>query len=231
MTQDHEQPSPAELEAELQGIEEASQGSFNPADEVIERPSLPTLGPDLQQQPMSFDDDVELEAELLFGACPLFEGLSAEEVREVVRPAEKLHLQAGELLFEQGQEAYAMYLIQSGEVHVRAASELGEDVVLAMLGAGTIVGELALIDGGPRSATVESLGDCVVYRLSREAFAAQRKRFSPAAYKVIFNLATTIDSRRRQAEARINEVFEDPQQHIDLFESQVHEMLARLRKV
>jgi len=121
MTQEHEQPSPDDLEVEQQGMEEASQGSFNPADEVMDRPNLPTLGPDLQQQPTSFDDDVELEAELLFGACPLFDGLSAEEVREVVRPAEKLHLQAGELLFEQGQEAYAMYLIQSGEVQVLAA--------------------------------------------------------------------------------------------------------------
>lgn len=234
MTQEHdEQSSPPPIElAAPHGMEESSQGSFNPADEVDERPNLPavaTVG--LLQQSVSLDEDVELEAELLFGACALFEGLSAEEVREVVRPADKLHLQAGELLFEQGQDAYAMYLIQSGEVQVRAASELGEDIILAMLGSGTIVGELALIDGGPRSATVESLGDCVVYRLSRDAFSALRRRYSPAAYKIIFNLAVTVDSRRRQAEARIHEVFEDPQQHIDLFESQVHELLARLRKV
>ena len=107
---------------------------------------------------------------------------------------------------------------------------MGEDIVLAVLGSGTIVGELALIDGGPRSATVEALGDCDIYRLTRESFDALRAARNPAAYKVILNLASTVDARRRQTEARINEVFEDPAQHIDQFEGQVHDMLARLRK-
>ena len=230
MRQDDEHSAPQEPLILAAGMEESSQGSFNPADEVVERPALPLDGPDLQQ-PVSLAEEVELEGELLFGSSPLFQGLEAEQVREIVRAAQKLHLVAGEDLFEQGQEALAMYILQSGEVQVRATNEQGEDMILAMLGAGTIVGELALIDGGPRSASVEALSDCVVYRLSREAFGQLRAKRRPAAYKVIFNLTLAVDERRRQTEARINEVFEDPQQHIDLFESQVHELLARLRKV
>lgn len=214
------------------GLEETSHGAMNPADDVAERPNIPTSGPGLQLGgELNLSSEIILEGEHLFGSSPIFQGLTREEIREIVSAAEKQSVQAGELLFEQDAEATALYIVQSGEVQVRANSALGEDIVLAVLGSNTIVGELALIDGGPRSATVEALSDCDIYRLSREAFDALRRDMRPAAYKVILNLASTVDARRRQTEARINEVFEDPAQHIDLFESQVHDMLARLRKV
>lgn len=213
------------------GLEETSQGSESLADLVEERPAMPELGTPDFSLPMNLASSVVLDAEHLFGSSPLFKGLSPEEIREIVGAAKKQPLEAGDLLFEQGAEASALYIIQSGEVQVRAADPMGEDIVLAILGSSTIVGELALIDGGPRSATVEALSDCDVYCLTREAFDEMRQQRRPAAYKVIMGLASTVDARRRQTEARINEVFEDPAQHIDLFESQVHEMLARLRKV
>ena len=171
-----------------------------------------------------------MEGEHLFGSSPIFAGLERDEIREIVGAAKKHTVQAGQLLFEQGAHASAVYIVQTGEVQVRATSPMGEDIVLAVLGAGTIVGELALIDGGPRSATVEAIADCDTYRLSRSAFDALRRSQRPAAYKVILNLAETVDARRRGAEARIDEVFEDPAAHIEQFESQVHDMLARLHK-
>ena len=212
---------------ESAGLEESSQGAFNPADDVSERPQIPLEGGLNLSVSVKSQDKGVLEVEHLFGQSPIFQGLLKEEIREVINHAVKL---PGEPLFSQGDEADALFIIQSGEVQVRASSPMGEDIVLAVLGSGTIVGELALIDGGPRSATVEALGDCDIYRLTRESFDALRAARNPAAYKVILNLASTVDARRRQTEARINEVFEDPAQHIDQFEGQVHDMLARLRK-
>ena len=211
-------------------LEETSQGAFNPADDVPERPQIPLEGGLNLSVSVKSQDSQVLEVEHLFGQSPIFQGLVKEEIREIINHAVKLPLQAGSPLFSQGDEADALFIIQSGEVQVRASSPMGEDIVLAVLGSGTIVGELALIDGGPRSATVEALGDCDIYRLTRESFDALREARNPAAYKVILNLASTVDARRRQTEARINEVFEDPAQHIDQFEGQVHDMLARLRK-
>lgn len=230
MTDELERPIIPSVGDSISSLDEASQGSFNPADEVMERPALPVAGPDLQQ-PVQLDDEVFLQGEHLFGSSPLFEGLTPEEIREIVRASERLQLQTGDLLFVQDDVAEAVYILQSGELQVRANSPMGEDIVLAMLGPGTVVGELALIDGGPRSATVESLSNCAVYRLSRADFNNLKAQFRPAAYKVILNLAKTVDARRRQAERRIAEVFDDPEQHIDLFESQVHDMLAKMRKI
>ena len=216
----------------LVGMEEPSQGAHNPADDVVDRPNLPTMSEPLHLgKTINLSDDVVLEVEHLFGSSPVFQGLTKEETREIVNSAEKLPLQPGQELFRQGEVASAVYIIQSGEVQVKATSPAGEEIVLAMLGSSTIVGELALIDGGPRSATVEAISDCDVYRLSREAFDALRAQRRPAAYKVILNLAATIDARRRQSEQRINEVFTDPATHIDAFESQVHDLIARLRKI
>lgn len=210
--------------------EESSQGSLDIASEIDKRPALPIDGPDLQQ-PIRLDKDLSFDGEPLFGSSPLFEGLEAEEVREIVRASTKLQVESGEVLFEQGVQAQALYILQNGELQVRAIGGQGEDIVLAVLGPGTVVGELALIDGGPRSATVEAISSCVVYRLDRKDFESLKAQMRPAAFKVIMNLAKTVDSRRRQAERRIDEVFDDPEQHIDIFESQVHEMLAKLRKV
>ncbi len=218
--------------ASTASLDEPSHGSSNPAEGVeglLTMPRMSTL--ELQSLTIQSPVDVVLEGEHLFGTTALFMNLATEEIRELLRVAERITLESGEALFSQGEEASALYVLQSGEVQVRAASELGEDIVLAMLGPGSVIGELALIDGGPRSATVEAISDCLVYRLEREAFDALREQRRPAAYKVILGLAASVDARRRQAEARIAEVFEDPAQHIDQFESQVHDMLARLRKV
>lgn len=227
---------PPQMQAPLElGLEETSQGALDLNEGMMEEddgPGIPMPARDELQlgHTLELDRNLILEVEHLFGASPIFDGLNQEEIRELINVAQKRALSAGEALFSQGETAQALYLIQSGEVQVRASAPAGEDVVLAVLGSSTVVGELALIDGGPRSATVEALGDCAIYQLAREDFMRLRKAMSPAAYKVIMNITRTVEARRRQTEARISEVFDDPAQHIELFASQVHDMLARLRK-
>ena len=134
------------------------------------------------------------------------------------------------MLFEQGDQSDALFIVGHGELEVVGRSEMGEKVVLAILGQGTVVGEMSLIEGGPRSATVRSVSECDIFRLEREAFDKLRAQRRPVAYKVILGLAATVGERRRQTDARIQEVFNDPASHIDAFESQLHEMVGRLRK-
>lgn len=170
------------------------------------------------------------EAESMFRSIELFEALEVEEVREVVGACDQLVVSAGEELFRQGDEADALYIVESGELQVRATTPAGEDVILAMLGAGAVVGEMSLIAGGPRSASVEVISDASIFKLGRESFEQLRAAKRPAAYKIILRLARILGERRRQTDARVEEVFEDPEQYIDNFESQVHEMLGRLKK-
>lgn len=168
-------------------------------------------------------------AETLFGQSELFSALTSDEVREIVRASEHVSIEPGQYLFHQGDIADALYIISSGEFEVRANAPIGEEIVLAVLGAGTVIGEMSLIGGGPRSASVKALSPCQTFRLTQTAFARLRSERRRSAYKIILQLAATIGERRLQTETRIQEVFNDPESHIELFEHQLHEMLGRLR--
>lgn len=170
------------------------------------------------------------EVESIFASVPLFSELTPEQVREMVRACDPCHFEPGDVLFQQGEVAEALYIVVRGELEVVAKSPSGERVVLAVLGPGTVVGEMSLIEGGPRSATVGVVSKSDTLRLSRQTFDDLRAQKSLAAYKVILGLAKTLGERRRQTDARIQEVFIDPTSHIDAFESQLHDMLGRMRK-
>ncbi|MGM0557265.1 MAG: cyclic nucleotide-binding domain-containing protein [Myxococcota bacterium] len=208
---------------------EDSGGSADLRETVEHRPVVPLESGGLGQ-PSSTPLDVSSDAESVFHSIELFDGLTRGEIREIVSASEQMMLSAGEILFEQNDPANALFIVENGELQVRAASGAGEDIILAMLGSGTVVGEMSLIGGGPRSATVEALSDCQIYRLESDAFAALRAEKSSAAYKIILRLARILGERRRQTDERIEQVFADPANHLDSFESQVHDILARIRK-
>lgn len=72
---------------------------------------------------------------------------------------------AGEIIFNVGDAADAFYMVRSGKVAVRLGNR-----TLSVLGEGEIFGEMALIDAGPRSATVIAETDCVVVPISEKQF-------------------------------------------------------------
>ena len=166
----------------------------------------------------------------LFRSSRLFQGLTPEEVREIIHVSEHLVLPEGESLFEQGDPARAMYVVAKGRLQVTSRTKVGEEVVLAELEKGTVVGEMSIIGGGSRSASVAAMAESELFRLSRDAFESLRSQDRPAAYKIIVRLARMLGDRRRRTDARIQEVFEDPSEHLEDFEEQVHEMLGQIRK-
>jgi CRP/FNR family transcriptional regulator, cyclic AMP receptor protein len=74
-------------------------------------------------------------------------------------------LKAGEVLFRRGDAAHAMYVLLSGEVRVSDGN-----VSYGTIGAGSIVGEMALIDHAPRSATVTAVTDTSLAELDERRF-------------------------------------------------------------
>jgi len=72
---------------------------------------------------------------------------------------------AGAVIFETGDKGDAMYLVRTGEVEIERNGK-----VVEKLGPGGIFGEMALIDGSPRSATARAKTDCVVAPLNEKTF-------------------------------------------------------------
>ena len=82
---------------------------------------------------------------------------------------ERTYVPAGTALIEEGELGAKAYIIQSGEVRVYTEHE-GKQVELSILGAGQIVGEMALIFDGPRTASVVATEDCNLIVITRQQF-------------------------------------------------------------
>jgi CRP/FNR family transcriptional regulator, cyclic AMP receptor protein len=101
---------------------------------------------------------------------PVFRGLSHEHLDQLAALARRRVYQRGEAVFYQGDPGGTLYVIVSGQVKVVVTSESGEEVVVAILGPGDCFGELSLLDGEPRSATVRALDAVEAIALSRRDF-------------------------------------------------------------
>ena len=84
----------------------------------------------------------------------------------------KVRLDAGQILFSAGDPGDGCYWVDDGLLKVHVISQSGSDRVLAILGPGTIVGELSMFDGAPRSASVTAIRPSKLSFVTRAAFNA-----------------------------------------------------------
>lgn len=107
-------------------------------------------------------------------------------------------IQAGHYLFREGDPSDAMYVIKSGKLAV-TKSKQNSEIVLAELGPGSMVGEMAFFDNRARSASVKAVKDAEVIALPFKALHAQFQNF-PEWAKAIMR---TVNDHLREANARI----------------------------
>jgi len=101
---------------------------------------------------------------------PLFESLDTRAAHELCELLESLDCKAGAVLFRTGDEGDAMYLIEKGKVRICVRAKDGHEVTLTELHRGDFFGEMALLDGKPRSADAQVAEDARLAVLSREHF-------------------------------------------------------------
>ena len=137
------------------------------------------------------------------GDLPLFSGLSAEALARLEEAAQDVEVDAGELLFDQGDPTDGLYVLRSGRLQV-----LQGEVVLTELGRGAVVGELGLLTGQPRSAAARAVRDSRLLHLPAEHFpqVAGPEVMTALARNLALRLqeiAPPSTSRRRTADAVI----------------------------
>ena len=101
--------------------------------------------------------------------CTLFSPLDPQELRGFLDGFKSLTVKAGEYIVREGEEGDAFYLLRSGEVEVIKDSP-GGGKVINRLKQGQFFGELALLTGAPRAASVRAVTEVSVYRLSKVDF-------------------------------------------------------------
>jgi CRP/FNR family transcriptional regulator, cyclic AMP receptor protein len=114
-------------------------------------------------------------------------GLPTRLSRELFARAELVRLPAGGVLFRAGDSGDGCYRIEDGLLKVTMVSDSGDERILAFIGRGDIVGELSIIDGLPRSATVVTVRDATASFLDRAEFEAFADKH-PEVYKSLIRL-------------------------------------------
>jgi len=129
----------------------------------------------------------------------LLSGLPDHLSASLFNAATPVKLAADETLFTAGDAGDGCYRINEGLLKVTMVSRAGGERILAFLGAGAIVGELAIIDGFPRSASVVAVRDAQLSFLSRAAF----EEFAKAHPEVYKSLVALLAARLRETDAVI----------------------------
>jgi CRP/FNR family cyclic AMP-dependent transcriptional regulator len=127
----------------------------------------------------------------------LLSGLPEHLSASLFRSATTVELGADETLFLEGDVGDGCYRVEAGLLKVTMVSRAGSERILAFLGPGAIVGELSIIDGLPRSASVVAVRDASLGFLSRAAFDDFAQKH-PEVYK---SLVTLIAARLRETDA------------------------------
>src|SRR5215207_3805069 len=127
-----------------------------------------------------------LRKSVVLGALP------QTELERLVLALKRRSFRRGETLYHQGDPGHVLHVVLEGRVKVVLPSEAGEEAVLTVLGPGDVHGEMALLDGEPRSATVVALEAVVSATLSREDFLDLLRRSPSAVEGVLAGLAQMI---------------------------------------
>jgi CRP/FNR family cyclic AMP-dependent transcriptional regulator len=120
-------------------------------------------------------------------SVPLFSLCSKKELQAVAKATDEMELPAGRVLCEQGSTGREAFIILEGTAVVTR-----NDQQVAIAGPGTCVGELALLDHGPRTATVTAQTDLRVLVLGVREFASMLDDAPTIARKLLRSLAGTV---------------------------------------
>jgi len=97
----------------------------------------------------------------------LFSGLSGEDLSRLCGMVKEVRLRAGEDLFEEGSHGDLAYVIMEGQIEITKLSD-GTNVLLAVRGAGELIGEMALLEDAPRMASARATSECRLLAIAQE---------------------------------------------------------------
>jgi len=128
----------------------------------------------------------------VFHRSTVLSRLPQEDRRAFLALLRRRRYRRGEVVFHHGDPGDTLHLVQRGHLKVLIPGESGEEAVLTVVGQGDLFGELTLLDGGPRSATVVALEDVETATLSRVDFMNLLRRNPAVGDALLAMLAQTI---------------------------------------
>ena len=135
-------------------------------------------------------------------ASPFFQQMRNEELDEVIGFAVERRVPRGTLIFSKGEDGSSLMAVLAGRIRISAVSADGKEVTLNVIGPGEIFGEIALLDGKPRSADATAVEDTVL-------IVVERKQFLPFLLKnetLVERLLVVLCDRLRRTSSVLEEI-------------------------
>ena len=123
----------------------------------------------------------------------LFSACSTKDLQKIAKAGDEITMPAGSLIVDQGQTGREAFVVLEGTVAVKRNGKK-----VATLGPGTVVGELSLLDHGPRTATVTCETDCTLMLITQRHFSAVLDEIPALSHKILAALAGRIRDLDRQ---------------------------------
>ena len=137
-------------------------------------------------------------------SIPLFALVEDDDLNDVLRLFRPVELVAGDVLFGEGDPGKAMWVLGEGtEVSVATTAGQNRPVAVAYARRGDVLGEMALVDDGPRSGTAIVTQTGPAHQIDADEFHAMRAAFTPAAFKVLKKICIDLCGRLRSTNERI----------------------------
>ncbi len=135
----------------------------------------------------------------MLNEIPIFSGLNDAELEKLEKVAVVKTFPKNTILFSEGDQSDSFYVVLSGKVNVGINDEEGREVILSILGEGEYFGEMALLDGEPRSAFVMTKEPTQLLIISKKDF----ESFVETNPDIIINVLKGLLKRLREANKKI----------------------------
>lgn len=141
--------------------------------------------------------------------APLFEALDASELSNVVRVMQVQRLRDGQAVFHEGDTGDGWYVLFDGTVEVTRRTPFGAPRSITVLQPPSCFGEMAVLDGSARSATVRARGEVVVFKFPRDPFQELLDAGNLGAYKLVLAMARVLCERQRALTEQMHDLLEE----------------------
>ena len=159
----------------------------------------------MRETKVSQDGDVSPDILDFLKNIPIFDSLDPEELEVVSTYMKLMDVNPGEIVFKEGAKGSYVCFVAEGSLDVLKQSETGSNITIATLDKGRSIGEMAVIDDFPRSATIKAQTKATLIILTRDEFDLILEEHSKTGVKILKGISRLLSHNLRKTSSRLVE--------------------------